>query len=34
MYTTPIGWIMLHRRWSVLLSVGIFWMTKVVKVEV
>jgi tight adherence protein B len=33
MYTTPIGWVMLGGM-AVLLTVGIFWMVKVAKVEV
>ncbi|HEX2893527.1 MAG TPA: type II secretion system F family protein [Marmoricola sp.] len=33
MYTTPIGWMMLAGM-AVLLTVGIFWMIKVAKVEV
>ncbi|MFL6023506.1 MAG: type II secretion system F family protein [Marmoricola sp.] len=33
MYTTPVGWIMCTAM-AVLLSVGMFWMTKVAKVEV
>ena len=33
MYTNPIGWIMLGLM-AVLLTVGIFWMKKLVKVEV
>ncbi|RNL79085.1 type II secretion system F family protein [Nocardioides marmorisolisilvae] len=33
MYTTPIGWLMCAGM-AILLSVGIFWMTKVAKVEV
>jgi len=33
MYTTPIGWLMCAGM-AVLLTVGIFWMTKVAKVEV
>ncbi|MFL6061428.1 MAG: type II secretion system F family protein [Marmoricola sp.] len=33
MYTTPIGWMMCIGM-SVLLSVGIFWMSKVAKVDV
>ncbi|MCW2857214.1 MAG: hypothetical protein JWR52_2829 [Marmoricola sp.] len=33
MYTTPIGWLMVGAM-AVLLAVGMFWMTKVSKVEV
>ncbi|MFL6107522.1 MAG: type II secretion system F family protein [Marmoricola sp.] len=33
MYTTPVGWLMCAGM-AILLSVGIFWMTKVAKVEV
>jgi tight adherence protein B len=33
MYTTPVGWLMLAAM-AVLLTVGIFWMIKVAKVEV
>ena len=33
MYTTPLGWVMLTVM-SVLLTAGIFWMKKVVKVDV
>jgi tight adherence protein B len=33
MYTTPVGWLMLGAM-SLLLTVGIFWMIKVAKVEV
>jgi tight adherence protein B len=33
MYTTPIGWLMLGGA-GVILTVGVFWMSKVVKVEV
>ncbi|MCW2753284.1 MAG: hypothetical protein JWQ32_695 [Marmoricola sp.] len=33
MYTTPIGWLMVGAM-AVLLGVGMFWMTKVSKVEV
>jgi tight adherence protein B len=33
MYTTPIGWLMCAGM-AILLTVGIFWMTKVAKVEV
>jgi tight adherence protein B len=33
MYTRPIGWLMLAGM-AVLLSIGIFWMTRVAKVEV
>lgn len=33
MYTTPIGWLMCAGM-AILLGVGIFWMTKVAKVEV
>jgi len=33
LYTRPVGWVMLLAM-AVLLSVGIFWMTKVAKVEV
>jgi tight adherence protein B len=33
MYTTPVGWIMLTAM-AVLLTVGVFWMTKVSKVDV
>lgn len=33
MYTTPIGWL-LCAAMAILLTVGIFWMTKVAKVEV
>jgi tight adherence protein B len=33
MYTTPFGWLMLGGA-GVILTVGVFWMSKVVKVEV
>jgi len=33
MYTTPVGWLMLTAM-GVLLTIGIFWMSKVAKVEV
>jgi len=33
MYTTPIGWLMLSGA-GVILTVGVFWMSKVVKVDV
>ena len=33
MFTTPVGWLMLLAM-GVLLTVGIFWMSKVAKVEV
>jgi tight adherence protein B len=33
MYTTPIGWVLLTAV-AVLLSVGVFWMSKVAKVDV
>ncbi|RNM14125.1 type II secretion system F family protein [Nocardioides pocheonensis] len=33
MYTTPVGWVMLSGM-AVLLTIGIFWMVKVAKVEV
>jgi tight adherence protein B len=33
LYTTPIGWILLGVM-AVMLSVGVFWMSKVAKVDV
>jgi tight adherence protein B len=33
MFTTPVGWVMLSVM-AVLLTVGVFWMMKVSKVDV
>ena len=33
MFTTPIGWVLLAGM-AVLLGVGVFWMSKVAKVDV
>jgi tight adherence protein B len=33
MFTSPLGWMMIIGA-GVLLTVGVFWMSKVVKVEV
>jgi tight adherence protein B len=33
LYTRPIGWVMLAGM-GVLLSVGVFWMSKVAKVDI